>query len=266
MADDKKKKEGAEKPEKADKAPKAEKAEKKEKAPKADAAGAGAPAAEGEGAAPEKKKSAGKGGDKKGKGRREAGKTLEVGDGRVKRTAPPRLKTRYDKEVAPQLMKDFGYKSKMQVPKLVKIVLNMGMGEAIQNPKLMDTAVEELAAISGQHPVVTKAKKSIATFKLREGQKIGTMVTLRRERMYEFFDRLVNLALPRVRDFKGISPRAFDGRGNYSLGIREQIIFPEINYDNIDKIKGLNVSIVTSARTDEEGRALLKSLGMPFRS
>jgi large subunit ribosomal protein L5 len=142
----------------------------------------------------------------------------------------------------------------------------MGLGEAITNPKLMDTAVDELAAISGQKPVVTKAKKSIATFKLREGQKIGCMVTLRREKMYEFFDRLVNLALPRVRDFKGISPRSFDGRGNFSMGIREQIIFPEINYDKIDKIKGLNVSIVTSARTDDEGRALLKSMGMPFRS
>src|SRR5439155_8003132 len=167
---------------------------------------------------------------------------------------------------APQLMKDFGYHSRMQVPKLVKITLNMGLGEAISNPKVMDSAVEELRAIAGQRPVVTKAKKSIATFKLREGQKIGAMVTLRRDRMYEFFDRLVSLALPRVRDFKGVSPKAFDGRGNYSLGIREQIIFPEINFDQVDKIKGLNVSIVTSARTDDQGRALLKILGMPFRS
>ncbi len=150
------------------------------------------------------------------------------------RTGPPRLQVMYQNEVAPQLMKEFGFKNKMQVPKLVKITLNMGLGEAIGNPKVMDSAVEELRAIAGQKPVVTKAKKSIATFKLREGQKIGAMVTLRRERMYEFFDRLVNLALPRVRDFKGISPRAFDGRGNFSMGIKEQIIFPEINYDKID--------------------------------
>ena len=154
----------------------------------------------------------------------------------------------------------------MEVPRLKKITINMGLGEAISNPKIMDSAVEELRAIAGQKPVVTKAKKSIATFKLREGQKIGAMVTLRRDRMYEFFDRLVTLALPRVRDFKGVSPKAFDGRGNYSLGIREQIIFPEINYDKIDKIKGMNISIVTTARTDEQGRALLAALGMPFRS
>jgi large subunit ribosomal protein L5 len=142
----------------------------------------------------------------------------------------------------------------------------MGLGEAISNPKIMDSAVDELRAIAGQQPVVTKAKKSIATFKLREGQKIGAMVTLRRDRMWEFFDRLVTLALPRVRDFKGVSPKAFDGRGNFSLGIREQIIFPEINFDRVDKIKGMNISIVTSARTDDHGRALLKVLGMPFRS
>jgi large subunit ribosomal protein L5 len=154
----------------------------------------------------------------------------------------------------------------MEVPRIKKITINMGLGEAISNPKLMDSAVDELRAISGQQPVVTKAKKSIATFKLREGQKIGAMVTLRRDRMYEFFDRLVNLALPRVRDFKGVSPKAFDGRGNYSLGIKEQIIFPEINFDRVDKIKGMNISIVTSARTDDHGRALLKVLGMPFRS
>ncbi|MFO0574642.1 MAG: 50S ribosomal protein L5 [Polyangia bacterium] len=184
----------------------------------------------------------------------------------MKRTAPPRVKDLYDKEVAPRLMKEFGFSNRMEVPKIVKITINMGLGEAIGNPKVIDSAVEELRAISGQAPVVTKAKKSIATFKLRAGQKIGTMVTLRRERMWEFFDRLVSLALPRVRDFKGISQRAFDGRGNFSMGIREQIIFPEINYDRIDKIKGLNVSIVTTARTDEEGRALLRYLGMPFRS
>ena len=165
-----------------------------------------------------------------------------------------------------RLQKEFGFKNVNQVPKLVKITINMGLGEAIGNPKVIDSAVEELRLISGQSPVVTKAKKSIATFKLREGQKIGAMVTLRNERMWEFFDRFVSLALPRVRDFKGISPRSFDGRGNFSVGIREQIIFPEINYDKIDKIKGLNISIVTTARTDEEGRALLRYLGMPFRS
>jgi large subunit ribosomal protein L5 len=184
----------------------------------------------------------------------------------IKRSGPPRLRALYEKEVAPRLMKEFNYTNPMQVPRLVKITLNMGLGEAISNPKVMDSAVDELAAIAGQKPVVTKAKKSIATFKLRQGQKIGCMVTLRRERMFEFLDRLVNLALPRVRDFKGISPRAFDGRGNFSMGIREQIIFPEINYDKIDKIKGLNVSIVTTAKNDEESRALLRYLGMPFRS
>jgi large subunit ribosomal protein L5 len=203
-----------------------------------------------------------------GGGKAAKGAKQEAGDAGVaiKRTAPPRVKDLYDKEVAPRLMKEFGFSNRMQVPKIVKITINMGLGEAIGNPKVIDSAVEELRAISGQAPVVTKAKKSIATFKLRAGQKIGTMVTLRRERMWEFFDRLVSLALPRVRDFKGISQRAFDGRGNFSMGIREQIIFPEINYDRIDKIKGLNVSIVTTARTDEEGRALLRYLGMPFRS
>lgn len=184
----------------------------------------------------------------------------------IQRTAPPRVKSLYDKEVIAKLQKEFSYKNPNQVPKLVKITLNMGLGEAIGNPKVIDSAIEELRLVSGQSPVVTKAKKSIATFKLREGQKIGAMVTLRREKMWEFFDRFVSFALPRVRDFKGVSPRAFDGRGNYSVGIREQIIFPEINYDKIDKIKGLNISIVTTARTDEEGRALLRYLGMPFRS
>jgi large subunit ribosomal protein L5 len=179
---------------------------------------------------------------------------------------PARLRILFEKELAANLQKELGLKNKMQVPRLQKITINMGLGEAISNPKIMDSAVEELRQISGQSPVVTKAKKSIATFKLREGQKIGAMVTLRRERMWEFMDRLVTLALPRVRDFKGVSPKAFDGRGNYSLGIREQIIFPEINFDKVDKIKGMNISIVTSARTDDHGRALLKALGMPFRS
>jgi large subunit ribosomal protein L5 len=179
---------------------------------------------------------------------------------------PARLRLLFEKELAATLQKDLGLTNKMEVPRIKKITINMGLGEAISNPKLMDSAVEELRAISGQQPVVTKAKKSIATFKLREGQKIGAMVTLRRDRMFEFFDRLVTLALPRVRDFKGVSPKAFDGRGNFSLGIKEQIIFPEINFDRVDKIKGMNVSIVTSARTDDHGRALLKVLGMPFRS
>lgn len=177
-----------------------------------------------------------------------------------------RLKEIYFKEVLPQLMKTFGYKNVMQVPRLEKITLNMGLGEAVQNIKILDSAVEELTIISGQKVVITKAKRSIAAFKLREGMPIGCMVTLRRDRMYEFFDKLVNIALPRVRDFRGVSGKAFDGRGNYSLGIREQIIFPEINFDKIDKVKGLNVSIVTTAKTDEEGKALLRLLGMPFRN
>lgn len=177
----------------------------------------------------------------------------------------PRLREMYDKEILPKLMKDFNYSNVMQAPRLEKIVLNMGLGEAIQNHKVLESAADELMVISGQKPVVTKARKSIATFKLREGMSIGCMVTLRKRQMYEFLDRLVNVALPRVRDFKGVSPKAFDGRGNYSLGIKEQIIFPEINYDRIDKIKGLNIAIVTSARTDDESRALLRYLGMPFR-
>ena len=179
---------------------------------------------------------------------------------------PARLRVLFEKELAAALTKELGLTNPMQVPRLQKIIINMGLGEAVANPKIIDSAVEELRAITGQKPVVTRAKKSIATFKLREGQPIGAMVTLRRERMWEFLDRLVTLALPRVRDFKGVSPKAFDGRGNYTLGLREQIIFPEINYDKIDKIKGMNISIVTTARTDEEGRALLTSLGMPFRS
>lgn len=172
----------------------------------------------------------------------------------------------YRKEVVPALMKHFHYKNIMQVPKLDKIVVNMGLGEAIQNIKILDSALEEIAVITGQRPVITKAKRSIAQFKLRTGMPIGCMVTLRKERMYEFLNRLINVALPRVRDFRGFSPHAFDGRGNYSLGIREQIIFPEIDYDKIDKIKGMNIVIVTTAKTDEEGRELLKLMGMPFRS
>ena len=176
------------------------------------------------------------------------------------------LKMYYDKEVVPALVGTFKYKNIMEVPKLKKIVLNMGLGEAIQNIKLLDSAVEELKVISGQQPIITRAKKSIAAFKLRTGMPIGCMVTLRRNRMWDFYYKLVNVALPRVRDFRGISPKAFDGRGNYSLGIKEHIIFPEIDYDKIDRIKGLNVSVVTSAQSDEEGKELLKLLGMPFRN
>ena len=176
------------------------------------------------------------------------------------------LKEFYEKEAVPKLIKTFNFKNIMQVPRLEKVVLNMGLGEAIQNIKLLDTAAAELQIIAGQHPVITRAKKSIAAFKLREGMPIGCMVTLRRNRMYDFFYKLVNVALPRVRDFRGISGKAFDGHGNYSLGIKEQIIFPEIDYDKIDKIKGLNISVVTSAQNDEEGKELLRLLGMPFRN
>jgi large subunit ribosomal protein L5 len=172
----------------------------------------------------------------------------------------------YKSEVVPKLMKDMSYRNIMQVPRLDKIVINMGLGEAIQNPKILDAAVEEMGAISGQKPVVTKSKKAIANFKLRENLPIGCMVTLRGERMYEFFDRLVTVALARVRDFKGVSDASFDGRGNYALGVREQIIFPEIDLDKTEKIKGLTVCINTTAKTDAEGRALLQALGMPFRS
>lgn len=176
------------------------------------------------------------------------------------------MKEFYTKEVVPALKKQFNYKSIMQVPRLDKIVINMGLGEAIQNIKILDSALEEIAAITGQRPVITKARRSIAQFKLRAGMPIGCMVTLRKERMYEFLNRLINIALPRVRDFRGLPPHAFDGRGNYSLGIKEQIIFPEIDYDKIDKIKGMNIVITTTAKTDEEGRELLRLLGMPFRS
>ena len=177
-----------------------------------------------------------------------------------------RLAELYNKEMVPQLMKDQNYANIMEVPRLVKIVVNMGLGEAIQNVKILDSAAEELAAITGQRPVITKAKKSIAGFKLRQGMPIGCSVTLRREKMYEFLDRLVSVSLPRVRDFKGISGKAFDGKGNYSLGVKEQLIFPEIDYDKVDKIKGLNITIVTTAKTDAEGKALLKLMGLPFRN
>lgn len=177
-----------------------------------------------------------------------------------------RMRQYYVQEVTPALQQRFGYHNVMQIPKVEKIVLNMGLGEAIQNPKLLDAGVEQLAAISGQKPVITKARKSIATYKLRTGMSIGVKVTLRKERMYDFFDRLVNIALPRVRDFRGVTSNAFDGRGNYTLGIEEQVIFPEVDYDKVDRIKGLAITIVTSAKTDAEGRELLRLLGMPFRA
>jgi large subunit ribosomal protein L5 len=177
----------------------------------------------------------------------------------------PRLKEHYLKTVVPALIKEFGYKNLMAVPKMEKISINIGIGEATQNAKLLDSAVSELAAISGQKPVITRARKSIAAFKLREGMPIGVMVTLRGDRMYEFFDRLVSVALPRVRDFRGVSPKSFDGRGNYTLGIRDQLIFPEVDYNKVDKVKGMNISITTTARTDAEAAALLRYMGMPFR-
>jgi large subunit ribosomal protein L5 len=184
----------------------------------------------------------------------------------AEKKALPRMRQRYVSEAAPALMKQFNFSNVMQIPRLEKIVVNMGLGAAVQNPKVIDSAVEELRAITGQKPVVTRSKKAIASFKLRAGLPIGAMVTLRAERMWEFLDRLVSFALPRVRDFKGVSPRGFDGHGNYTLGLKEQIIFPEVNYDKIDAIKGMNVSFVTTAKNDEEGRALLRNLGMPFRA
>jgi large subunit ribosomal protein L5 len=180
--------------------------------------------------------------------------------------ASPRLQGKYKQDVVPALMKRFNYTNVMQVPRLKSIVLNMGLGEAVGNPKMVDAAVAELTQITGQKPVVTRAKKSIATFKLREGMPIGAKVTLRRERMWEFMDRLTSLSLPRVRDFRGVSPKAFDGAGNYTLGLKEQIVFPEIDFDKVEKIKGMNITFVTTAATDEEAKELLANLGMPFRS
>jgi large subunit ribosomal protein L5 len=176
-----------------------------------------------------------------------------------------RLKEKYQQEVVPGLQKEFNYKNPMQVPGVHKVVVNIGLGEVIQNAKAMDAAVADLATITGQRPVITRAKRSVAAFKLREGMQIGCMVTLRGDRMYQFLDKLMNVALPRLRDFQGVSPEAFDGRGNYTLGLREQLVFPEIDYDKVDKVRGMEVSIVTTARTDEEGRRLLKLMGMPFK-
>jgi large subunit ribosomal protein L5 len=204
----------------------------------------------------------------KGKGGR-GGQRAEEARAAVVSTAeivPARFLEKYSKDVIAALTKEFGYKNPNEVPRLEKIVVNMGLGAAVTNPKIIDSAVEELRSITGQKPIVTRAKKAIATFKLRAGVPIGAMVTLRKQRMWEFMDRLVSVALPRMRDFRGISRKAFDGKGNYTLGLREQIIFPEIDYDRIDVIKGMNVSFVTTAKTDEEGRALLKNLGVPFRA
>jgi len=211
-----------------------------------------------------KKKAARAEGKGKG-GKKGAGAAHAVAEERVHRDAPARLRTLYDTEIRAKLKQEFGLANVMEVPRVEKVTINMGLGEAVTNPKVLDTAVEELTAITGQKPVVTKAKKSIAIFKLRAGQKIGVMVTLRRDQMYEFIDRLVNFALPRVRDFKGVSPRGFDGRGNYTLGLRDQLLFLEIDYMKVDKARGMNVSVVTTAKTDEEARKLLQFIGMPFR-
>jgi large subunit ribosomal protein L5 len=177
-----------------------------------------------------------------------------------------RLRDRYSKEVVPALAKEFGYKNVMAIPKIAKVVVNMGLGEATGNAKIVDTGVDEIARVTGQKPVVTRAKKSIAQFKVRKGMPIGTMVTLRGDRMWEFLDRLISIALPRVRDFRGVSPRGFDGRGNYTLGLKDQLLFPEIDYMKVDKARGMNISVVTTAKTDEESRKLLQLLGMPFRT
>jgi large subunit ribosomal protein L5 len=212
------------------------------------------------------------GGDKgKGGGKRKGGDVPAASPSQARiasdtQAIPPRLLDKYKAQVIPALTKQFNYKNPNQVPRLQKIVVNMGLGAAVANPKIIDSAVEEMKAISGQKPVVTRSKKAIANFKLRAGLPIGAMVTLRSSRMWEFLDRLISVALPRTRDFKGVARKAFDGQGNYTLGLREQIIFPEVDYDRIDAIKGLNISIVTTARSDEEGRALLQQLGMPFRA
>jgi large subunit ribosomal protein L5 len=213
----------------------------------------------------------GKKGDGKAKGK-PAEATLEAkGEGKLKRPkasnrSTARLRDRFEKEIAPALMKEFELKNPMAVPRINKVVVNMGVGEATQNAKVLDPAAAELQQIVGQKPVITRAKKSIAAFKVREGMPIGVMATLRGDRMYEFLDRLINVALPRVRDFRGVSTKSFDGRGNYTLGLRDQLIFPEIDYAKVDKLKGMNVTIVTTARTDDQARALLKGLGMPFRA
>jgi large subunit ribosomal protein L5 len=232
----------------------------------AKAKGEGKPKAEGKAKGEGKPKAEGKSkgeGKKKGEGRgKEEGVTVGVAEPPAR---VPRLREHFEKSVLPELMKRFSYKNPMQAPRLKKIVVNMGVGDALQNIKMLDAAVIEMATITGQRPSIRKAKKSIANFKLREGQPIGCMVTLRGARMYEFYDRLINVALPRIRDFRGVPSKSFDGRGNYTLGITEQIIFPEIHYDRVEKIRGMDVTLVTSARTDEEGQELLRLMNMPFR-
>ena len=231
----------------------AEKEDKKEKPAKAAPKGDAKPKAGGEGKAK---------GKKRGEGAAELAKPVTA---TPQDRVVPRMRIRYAQEVIPALKKQFGYENDNQVPRIKKITVNMGLGEAVANNKIIDSGVTEITAITGQKPVVTRARKSIASFKLRQNAPIGVMVTLRRERMWEFLDRLVTFALPRTRDFKGVSPKAFDGSGNYTLGLKEQIIFPEIDYDKVDKVKGLNISIVTTAQNDEQGKALLQHLGMPFR-
>lgn len=241
---------------------KAEKAA--EKAPKA-AKPAQTPEQAAEAASKKAARASGKGGKGKDSGKGGGAKT-ELASEKVKRAEPARLRKVYESEVRAKVQTELGLKNVMQVPRITKITINMGLGEAITNPKILDTGVEDLTAITGQKPVVTKSAKAIAAFKLRGGQKIGAMVTLRRDSMFEFLDRLITFALPRVRDFKGVSPKGFDGRGNFTMGIREGNIFPEIGTDKLKKPKGMNITITTTARTDEQGRALLRHLGMPFRS
>ncbi len=221
---------------------------------------------------PKKPQQPGKPGKAEGKAKGKPGEAVEAkAEGKAQRPKASsrhtaRLRERFDKEVAPALMKEFELKNPMAVPRLNKVIINMGVGEATQNAKLLDPAAAELAQIAGQKPVITRAKKSIAAFKVREGMPIGVMVTLRGDRMYEFLDRLINVALARVRDFRGVSTKSFDGRGNYTLGLRDQLIFPEIDYSKVEKLKGMNVTIVTTARSDDQARALLKGIGMPFRA
>jgi large subunit ribosomal protein L5 len=235
-----------------------------------DKAGAGKGAAKGGEKAPKPVEKAPKAGGKEAKqAKAKQPEAMQAGEPEGAKAQDPnyvsRLRVHYKKSVSAALIKRFGYKNPMMVPRLQKVVLNMGLGAAVGNPKLIDSAIEDLRAISGQKPIVTRARKSIATFKLREGLPIGVVVTLRSDRMWEFMDRLISFSLPRVRDFKGVSPKGFDGKGNFTMGLREQIIFPEIDYDKIDVVKGMNISFVTTARTDEEGRALLSEIGIPFR-
>ena len=241
-----------------------DKAEKAIEKPQKAAKPAQTPEQAAEAAGKKAARAAGKG--SKGKDSGKGGAKTELATEKVKRTEPARLRKVYESEVLAKLQAELGLTNVMQAPRIVKITVNMGLGEAITNPKILDTGVEDLTAITGQKPVVTKSSKAIAAFKLRGGQKIGAMVTLRRDSMYEFLDRLITFALPRVRDFKGVSPKGFDGRGNFTMGVREGNIFPEIGTDKLEKPKGMNITITTTARTDEEGRALLRHLGMPFRS